>query len=74
MKKVFAVLFAIYVIVLLKLTVFRVTSYNEFRINIVPFVDLVKVYKGSLWLFIRLFVGNIVWFVCTIWFFTTDYI
>lgn len=63
MKKAFAVLFAIYIIILLKLTVFRGTSYNEFRINIVPFVDLVKVYKGSLWQFIRLFVGNIIWFV-----------
>ena len=44
MKKVFAVLFTVYIVVLLKLTVFRVSGYNDFRINIVPFVDLVKLF------------------------------
>lgn len=64
MKKVFAVLFMVYIVVLLKLTVFRVSGYSDFRINVVPFIDLLKVYKnGNMWQFIRLFAGNIIWFL-----------
>lgn len=56
--------FTIYILILLKLTLFRDTTLENYEINFIPFVDLINVYKKSgLWQFIRLFLGNIVWFV-----------
>lgn len=56
--------FAIYILILLKLTLFRQTTLENYEINFTLFVDLISVYKKSgLWQFIRLFLGNIVWFV-----------
>ncbi len=58
------IIFAIYVLIVLKLTVFRETTLAARQINMTLFVDLIKVYKtGTTWQFIRLFVGNIIWFV-----------
>lgn len=56
--------FAIYILILLKLTLFRQTTLENYEINFTLFVDLINVYKKSgLWQFIRLFIGNIVWFI-----------
>ena len=57
-------IFAVYISILLKLTIFRQQTLTECGINIVPFADLVHVYKTcTTWQFLRLFLGNIVWFV-----------
>jgi len=56
--------FTIYILILLKLTLFRQTTLENYEINFTLFVDLINVYKKSgLWQFIRLFIGNIVWFI-----------
>ena len=58
------IIFLVYIFVVLKLTVFRETTLAVREINLTLFTDLIKVYKtGTTWQFIRLFVGNIVWFV-----------
>ena len=57
-------LFTVYILILLKITLFRQTTLENYEINFTLFVDLINVYrKGGLWQFIRLFVGNIIWFV-----------
>ena len=64
MKKVYPVLFVLYLLVVLRLTVFRPTTLSDYAVNFVPFVALIKTYKtASLWQFLRLFLGNIGWFV-----------
>ena len=56
--------FTIYILILFKLTLFRQTTLEKYEINFTLFVDLINVYKKSgLWQFIRLFIGNIVWFI-----------
>ena len=56
--------FTIYILILLKLTLFRQTTLENYEINFTLFIDLINVYKNSgLCQFIRLFLGNIVWFV-----------
>ena len=57
-------IFAIYILVVLKLTIFRETTLDERSMNLTLFKDLINVYKTrTTWQFVRLFVGNIVWFV-----------
>jgi len=65
MKKFTWVLFIIYILVVLKLTLFRTNfQYDEPQINLTLFVDLINTYKNAeLWTFLRLFLGNIGWFV-----------
>ena len=56
--------FTIYILILLKLTLFRQTTLENYETNFTLFVDFINVYKKSgLWQFIRLFFGNIVWFI-----------
>ncbi|MBR5309017.1 MAG: VanZ family protein [Clostridia bacterium] len=56
--------FTIYILILFKLTLFRQTTLENCETNFTLFVDFINVYKKSgLWQFIRLFFGNIVWFV-----------
>ncbi|MCL2519281.1 MAG: VanZ family protein [Oscillospiraceae bacterium] len=63
MKKFIWLIFAIYILVVLKLTVFR-AGYVERQINLTLFIDLIETYKNAeLWTFLRLFLGNIGWFV-----------
>jgi glycopeptide antibiotics resistance protein len=58
------IIFVIYIFVVLKLTIFRETTLSEREVNLTLFQDLINVYKTrTTWQFIRLFVGNIVWFV-----------
>jgi len=55
----------LYIAVVLRLTVFRFgVSFEQRQINLIPFVDLAEVFTGAvLWAFLRLFLGNIGWFV-----------
>ena len=63
-KTVCLLIFIIYIVVVLKLTIFRVRTYDEPQLNLALFVDLVRIYKNAgLWQFLRLFLGNIGWFV-----------
>lgn len=58
------IVFIIYVLIVLKLTIFRETTLEQRAINLTLFTDLVNVYKtGTTWQFVRLFFGNILWFV-----------
>ena len=59
------ILFLLYVISLLKLTVFRQNVYySERQLNLTLFSDLIRIYRnGSLRFFLRMFLGNIGWFV-----------
>ena len=58
------IIFAIYILVVLKLTIFRKTTLDERAVNLTLFQDLIKVYQtGTTWQFVRLFIGNIAWFV-----------
>jgi len=65
LKCIFLVSFIIYILILLRLTVFRfVTPYEERQLNLILFVDLIEVYNSSeLFTFLWLFLGNIGWFV-----------
>lgn len=57
-------IFIIYILIVFKLTVFRETTLEQRAINLTLFTDLVNVYKtGTTWQFVRLFLGNILWFV-----------
>lgn len=56
--------FIIYILVVLKLTIFRAGHYRERQLNLALFVDLFDVYRHvGLVPFLRLFLGNIGWFV-----------
>lgn len=58
------IIFIIYVLIVLKLTIFRETTLEQRAINLTLFTDLANVYKtGTTWQFVRLFFGNILWFV-----------
>jgi len=58
-------LFVIYILIVLRLTVFRfVTPFEQPQINLIPFVDLVHVYMNAgIYSFLWLFLGNIGWFM-----------
>lgn len=67
-KKYIVLLFIIYLIVVLKITVFRdgfaqTALFSSGELNIVPFADLIHIYKNSITVFLYLFAGNIIWFV-----------
>jgi glycopeptide antibiotics resistance protein len=62
------VLFILYLLLLLRITVFRSSfgSYPLFshgQILWVPFVSLWKIYQNSVSYFLYLFLGNLIWFV-----------
>lgn len=64
MRKTLAVVFCIYIFVVLRLTVLRDTALSDYSYNLSLFSDLISVYKnGTTWQFLRLFLGNILWFV-----------
>ena len=61
-------LFVIYILLLLRITVFRSDFgthplFQEGKILWIPFVSLYKILKNSVPYFIYLFVGNLIWFV-----------
>jgi len=64
-KAVCFVIWILYILVVLKLTVFRAgVCYGERRLRLVFFSDLIQVYHDAgMWQFVRLFLGNIGWFV-----------
>ena len=61
-------IFLLYIGVLLRITVFR-SSFGSYplcshgQIELVPFVGLIQIFHNSVWMFLYLFVGNLVWFV-----------
>lgn len=59
------ILFSIYILIVLRLTIFRFNSILDERVlNLTLFVDLIHVYQNAgLRLFLWLFLGNIGWFV-----------
>lgn len=66
--KVLWTLFIVYIIILLRITVFRSDFgshplFQEGKIVWVPFVSLYKILKNSVSYFIYLFVGNLIWFM-----------
>lgn len=56
---------AVYLLILLRITVFRSNSYPiEMSVNLSLFTDLVATYyENGIWMVLYLVVGNIVWFV-----------
>lgn len=61
-------LFVIYILILLRITVFRSDFgthplFQDGSILWVPFVSLIRILKNSVSYFVYLFVGNLVWFV-----------
>ena len=58
-------LLAVYLLILLRITVFRSGSYPiEMSVNLSLFTDLVATYhENGIWMVLYLVVGNIVWFV-----------
>ena len=63
-KKILAFLFALYIAVVLKLTVFRSVTLSGRTVNFLLFSDLASVLKEKgLSPFLRLFLGNIGWFM-----------
>lgn len=64
MKKLFWILFILYIAALLRLTVFRPETLLSPVWNMTLFADLFAILKkGTLWEFLYLFLGNIGWFV-----------
>ena len=65
-KKLLWGLFLLYLVVLLRITVFR-SSFSidhllaNGELNLIPFVSLLRL--GRFWQFVYLFVGNLVWFM-----------
>ena len=64
-KVVCAIVFVIYLLVVLNITVVRIgVRYTERQMNLSLFSDFVNIYRdGGISLLIWLFVGNILWFV-----------
>ena len=57
-------LFIIYILIILRLTIFRSYTYSETQLSLLLFIDLVDIYKNiGMWQFLRLFIGNIGWFI-----------
>lgn len=64
MKKILWLIFLIYVVVVLRLTVFRAYTMDAGELNFSLFSQLIEVYHtDGIWEFLRLFLGNIGWFV-----------
>ena len=66
--KILWIIFIIYLAVVLRITVFRsgfdvANAFSGGEINIVPIVDLIKVFLADKRAFVYLFFGNIIWFV-----------
>ena len=62
-KRLALIVFCFYMYAVLKLTVFR-PGYMQRQINLLLFVDLLEVYRyAGMRPFLRLFLGNIGWFV-----------
>ena len=59
------ILLAVYLLILLRITVFRSNSYPiEMSVNLSLFTDLVATYReNGIWMVLYLVVGNIAWFV-----------
>lgn len=59
------ILLAVYLLILLRITVFRSKSYPiEMSVNLSLFTDLVATYhENGIWMVLYLVVGNIAWFV-----------
>ena len=59
------ILLAVYLLILLRITVFRSHSYPiEMSVNLSLFTDLVATYhENGIWMVLYLVVGNIAWFV-----------
>ena len=64
-KAICLTVFVTYILIVLKLTIFRFDiHYYERQINLSLFTDLVNIYKNvGIKIFLRLFLGNIGWFV-----------
>lgn len=63
-KTIYLIVFVVYILVVLKLTIFRSNHYRERQLNLTLFVDLFNVYRHVGFVpFLRLFLGNIGWFV-----------
>lgn len=58
-------LLAVYLLILLRITVFRSRAYPiDFSVNLSLFTDLVATYhENGIWMVLYLVVGNIAWFV-----------
>ena len=60
------VIFTVYILIVLNLTVFRFGfQFDERQLNLTLFADLINIYNnvGMSYQFLRLFLGNILWFV-----------
>ena len=62
------VIFLLYIVVLLRITVFRASFgryplFSHGQIELVPFVGLIQIFHNSVPMFLYLFVGNLIWFV-----------
>jgi len=56
--------FLVYILIVLRLTVFRFNVFNERQLNLTIFADLIDVYRNvGIARFLWLFFGNIGWFV-----------
>lgn len=67
-RKIHIFLFVIYILVLLRITVFRsgfsLTNFlSGGSVNLALFSDLISVARNDIFTFIYLFVGNLIWFV-----------
>ena len=64
-KAICLILFIIYILIVLNLTVFRFgVTLDERQLNLILFADLLHVYQNvGLVPFLRLFLGNIGWFI-----------
>ena len=58
------ILFVTYILIILRLTVFRFGVYHERQLNLSLFTDLINVFRNfGITRFMWLFLGNIVWFI-----------
>ena len=64
-KLICILVFSMYILIVLKLTIFRAdVLYEERQINLTLFITLINIYRNSgIVEFIRLFFGNIIWFI-----------
>ena len=57
-------IFLIYILIILRLTIFRLTPLDQRQLNLTLFTDLINIYRYTgLMPFIRVFLGNIAWFI-----------
>jgi len=63
-KIVFLIAFLVYILIVLRLTIFRGGTFDERQLNLAIFADLIDVYRNvGVGRFLWLFFGNIGWFV-----------